>query len=282
MADSADQWMVAATRHPLLTAAQEISLGTEVRRWLDVQSPDPRTIKRGQRARRRLVESNLRLVATVANKFRPRLASFQGLEPVDLMQEGAIGLQRAAEKFDPQAGYKFSTYSYWWIRQAVNRLIETQGNLIRLSSTGHRYMRRWKYREAGMTLEQFAAQEGGPVETVGTFLRLCERAKCLSLDAQISKGGDDERSHRIDFIADESQDPEDELMREELARGVAFLKHQCPDEAALLELKVLEGFTNREIGEACGSNREVTRRKWLAAKETLQRQWPEGRALVAS
>lgn len=282
MADSADQWMVAATRHPLLTAAQEISLGTEVRRWLDVQSPDQRTVKRGQRARRRLVESNLRLVATVANKARPRLASCQGLEPVDLMQEGAIGLQRAAEKFDPQAGYKFSTYSYWWIRQAINRVIETQGNLIRLSSTGTTYVRRWKYREAGMTLEQFAEQQGRPVETVGEFLRLCERAKCLSLDAQISKGGDDEGSRRVDFIADESQDPEDALILEEIARGVAFLKHQCPDEAALVELKVIEGFTNAEIGEACGSNREVTRRNWHAAREKLRNCWPEGRALVAS
>ncbi len=282
MNDPVDQWMNAAGRCPLLTAAQEISLGTDVRRWLDVQSPDPRTIKRGQRARRKLVECNLRLVTSIGQKYRSRLTTVRGIEMVDLLQEGAIGLQRAAEKFDPQAGYKFSTYSYWWIRQAMNRIVETQGNAIRISSQAQSYHRRWRYREEGMTLEQFAAKEGRRVENVREFINLHQRAVCCSLDTSLPGSKDPETSKRIDFVVDESQDPEEELLFDDFKRGIKYLRKHCPDELALLELKILDGFSNSEIGRCLGTYRESGRHRFNQARELLQQTAPDLRALVAS
>ena len=119
--DAALHWLQAAGRHPLLTPAEELHLGGLVRAWQDHPGgPDqapPAVIRRGRRARDRMVSANLRLVARVAQNmgFRGR----QSGDLADRLQAGAVGLTRAAEKFDPAKGYKFSTYSYWWIWQGI-------------------------------------------------------------------------------------------------------------------------------------------------------------------
>ena len=115
-----EDWYRHHCNAPLLTAEQETQLGRQIQAWL--QHPDgpdgapPVVIRRGRRARDRMVQSNVRLVFSVAGRFR-----ISDRDRDDLIQEGIIGLQRAAEKFDPARGYKFSTYAYWWIRQGIQR-----------------------------------------------------------------------------------------------------------------------------------------------------------------
>ena len=122
---------------PLLTPAEEIELAHHVQKMkglLDIPKDEitPRQrhqIRMGKRARDRMMAANLRLVVSVAKKYQN-----QGLELLDLVQEGAIGLERAVDKFDPAMGYKFSTYACWWIRQAVTRHISMHRNSVRIPS----------------------------------------------------------------------------------------------------------------------------------------------------
>ena len=127
-------WKNAAGRHPLLTAAAELHLGALVRKWRDWEpTPDaaPSEVRRrGLRARDKMIASNLRLVAYVVSRrdWPPTMAV------EDLLQAGAVGLMRAVELFDPERGYKLSTFSYWWILQGINRELDNTCSTIRLPS----------------------------------------------------------------------------------------------------------------------------------------------------
>jgi RNA polymerase sigma factor (sigma-70 family) len=130
--DALTGWMNAAGRVPMLTAAEELHLGTLVRTWQDHPDPCPAAVRRrGLRARERMVTANLRLVVSVARRFRGH-RNIGAMELSDMLQEGCIGLARGVEKFDPARGYKFSTYAYWWIRQAIARSIHEKSRMIRL------------------------------------------------------------------------------------------------------------------------------------------------------
>jgi RNA polymerase primary sigma factor len=119
-------------RVPLLTAAEEITLGTTVQTWLNDPNPSPGLERRGRRAQNRMVEANLRLVVKVAYKY---LHNCPASEYMDLIQAGNISLVRAVEKYDPTRGYKFSTYAYWWIRQGISRHVESSVRIIRLPAS---------------------------------------------------------------------------------------------------------------------------------------------------
>ena len=127
-------------RVPLLTPAEEIELGNQVQKMMlltedgqvneknkEFTLQQKRSIKIGRRAKERMMKANLRLVVSVAKKYQGK-----GLELLDLVQEGSLGLERAVEKFDPTRGYKFSTYAFWWIRQSMTRAIACQSRTIRL------------------------------------------------------------------------------------------------------------------------------------------------------
>lgn len=127
-----------AGKIPLLTAAEEIELGRKVRLMMQLleecpdgpyDMPQKRTLHAGQKARERMILANLRLVMALARKYLPRC---RHLALEDLLQEGVIGLMRGVEKFDPEKGYKFSTYGYWWIRQGIARAVAALDRTVKL------------------------------------------------------------------------------------------------------------------------------------------------------
>lgn len=131
-------------RYALLTKSEEIGLGRRIQKWLTWKGPCPRNIERsGRKARDQFVLCNLRLVTKIA-KGHTRRAHGTGLSFEDLLHEGVLGLQRAAEKYDPECGYAFSTYATWWIRQAIGRAIEMKGGVIHISAAARRKLRKFE------------------------------------------------------------------------------------------------------------------------------------------
>ncbi len=139
---SINDYLNAIARHPLLTAEQEIQLARRIARMQELRAldreltPDERSaVRSGERARQRFINSNLQLVVHVAKKYERRKR--HSLELMDLIQEGNIGLARAVELFDHSRGYKFSTYAYWWIKQAITRALSQSDAMIRLPVNLH-------------------------------------------------------------------------------------------------------------------------------------------------
>ena len=123
------------SRYPLLSTDEEIFMARRIQRARELTElgrpltpNEQREVKRGEAAKRRFTQSNLRLVVFVAKNYAAR--NLESLDILDLIQEGSIGLLRAVEKFDPERGYKFSTYAYWWIRQSILRAIYRCDNMI--------------------------------------------------------------------------------------------------------------------------------------------------------
>lgn len=136
--DAFKAYLNAIGSYPLLTADQEIELSRQIQRMLQLReaeheltASERRQIKIGERAKEKLIKSNLKLVVHIAKRYARRLVS-NNMELLDLVQEGNMGLDRAAEKFDGARGYKFSTYAYWWIRQAITRAIDTHERVVRI------------------------------------------------------------------------------------------------------------------------------------------------------
>jgi RNA polymerase primary sigma factor len=231
--DMVTHWLEQAGRHPLLTAAEELHLGGLIRAWQDWEpSADeaPSAVKRrGLRARDRMVTANLRLVAHVCKKARPGLGvHVADADLPDLLQAGAIGLQRGVEKFDPTRGYKLSTYAYWWIRQGISRHIDDRGRTIRIPTTHSGTIAK-----AGKAAAALAAELGRTPTRAELAIVLevnqdeLERlllvsAGCHSLDSPLPGDRDGNPSTLCDMLAAadgaESPDP----LREQL---LALLEH---------------------------------------------------------
>jgi RNA polymerase primary sigma factor len=131
MSDALGDYLNTISRVPLLTNEEELHLGRLVREWQDHNNAPTGVARRGKRALDRIVSANLRLVVSVVTRYRRRFAHL-AIEPIDLVQAGNIGLIRAVEKFDPTRGYRFSTFAYWWIRQAVSRHIQEVHPTVRV------------------------------------------------------------------------------------------------------------------------------------------------------
>ncbi len=279
--DSIGFYLSSIGRVPLLTPAEEIELAHHVQKMkalIDVPKEDltqrhRHQIKMGKRARDRMMAANLRLVVSVAKKYQN-----QGLELLDLVQEGAIGLERAVDKFDPAMGYKFSTYAYWWIRQGMTRAIDNSARTIRLPihiseklSKMRRITRELSHRLGRQPSRLELASELG-MEPKDLEDLVTQSAPCASLDSHAR--GEEDRSTLGELIPDPNSDEPMEgmdrnMQKEHLGGWLAQLNER---EQKIMRLRFgLDGeepLTLAEIGRQINVSRERVRQ--LESKAILK------------
>jgi RNA polymerase nonessential primary-like sigma factor len=299
-------------RVPLLTHEQEICYGKQVQQMMLLQGvkqsleqtldrPPTKTewaskstlteaeldrvLRVGHQAKQKMIEANLRLVVAIAKKYQKR-----NLEFLDLIQEGSLGLERGVEKFDPTRGYKFSTYAYWWIRQAITRAIAQQGRSIRLPIHITEKLNKIKktQRELSQQLGRSAtsAEIAVALELEPAQIReyLTVSRQPISLDVKV---GDHQDTELSELLEDGGISPEkytvQESLRQELQATLSELTRQQQD---VISLRFgLEGgaeLSLAKVGEILNLSRERVRQLEHQALSHFRRRHSSFRDYVAS
>jgi RNA polymerase nonessential primary-like sigma factor len=288
-------------RVPMLTHEQEIIYGKQVQQMMqlleikeklakaqgipitdavlakaaDLSEADLKNVlQRGRRAKQRMIEANLRLVVSIAKKYQKR-----NLEFLDLIQEGSMGLERGVEKYDPMRGYKFSTYAYWWIRQAITRAIAQQSRTIRLPIHITEKLNKIKRAQRELTQElgrspnvnEIAAVMDLDAKEIREYLSVSRQP--ISLDMRV---GDNQDTELRDLLEDGTASPEDYttqvLLRQDLKNMLADLTPQ-QREVLMLRYGLDDGIERSlaKVGDCLNLSRERVRQLERQALDYLRR-----------